>query len=150
MAKRKPETAKPGGPEKGESVSGYFRTIFDESPGLLDTRSNDELLTRWLKDHPGDKEVPERVKKILSNVKSVLRSRGRHKERGRPKTAPVQAGTTTIGVEAPHAKVRSLASLEERIDDCLYYAKSHHRDDLDAVVRLLRDARNRVVWTMGQ
>jgi hypothetical protein len=37
----------------GESVSAYFRKSFDENPKLLKGRSNDELLKRWLADHPG-------------------------------------------------------------------------------------------------
>jgi hypothetical protein len=51
--------ARPG----GETVSGYFRRIFKENPRLLKERSNDELLKRWLADHPGHKEVPQTVKK---------------------------------------------------------------------------------------
>jgi hypothetical protein len=59
---RKPKAAAqaPAGRAKGngETVSGYFRKIFAENPGLLDSRSNDELLQCWLKDHPGEPEVP--------------------------------------------------------------------------------------------
>jgi hypothetical protein len=44
---------------------------------LLVTKSNDELLTRWLTDHPGEKEVPPNVKKHMGNVKSILRHKGR-------------------------------------------------------------------------
>src|SRR4051794_37928307 len=39
----------------------------------------DELLKRWLADHPGETEMPKNVKAILSNLKSVLRSKGRKK-----------------------------------------------------------------------
>jgi hypothetical protein len=44
-----------------ENVSGYFRRIFKENPNLLKERSNDELLRRWLADHPGHREVPQKV-----------------------------------------------------------------------------------------
>jgi hypothetical protein len=32
-----------------ETVSGYFRKLFDENPAWLDSRSNQDLLDRWLK-----------------------------------------------------------------------------------------------------
>ena len=68
---------KPAG--DGESVSGYFRNVFEERPELLEAHSNDELFLRWLKDHPGEKEVPKRIKASLFNIKSVLRSKQRRK-----------------------------------------------------------------------
>src|SRR6266850_6317938 len=69
--------AKANAKASAETVSGYFRRLFQENPKLLDGRSNEELLGRWLKDHPGEKEVPERIKNSLANVKSVLRTRER-------------------------------------------------------------------------
>src|SRR5580700_4939572 len=57
------------------SIQGYFRAIFQENPKLLKKRSNDELYERWLKDHPGEKEVPANVRQSLSNLKSILRHR---------------------------------------------------------------------------
>src|SRR3954465_15578617 len=73
----KPKGGKQGEGNGEENVSGYFRRVFGEDPKLLDSRSNDELLKRWLPDHPGEKEVPERVRQNLSNVKSVLRQSAR-------------------------------------------------------------------------
>src|ERR1700730_18414270 len=62
----------------GESTMGYFRRILKENPKLLKARSNDEILNCWLKGHPGEMEVPKKVKQSLSNTKSVVRSkRGR-------------------------------------------------------------------------
>src|SRR5260370_5586713 len=61
----------------GESISGYFRKIFKEKPKLLKGRSNEELLKRWLADHPDQKAVPEKIKNNLANVKSILRKKGR-------------------------------------------------------------------------
>src|SRR5438552_2373239 len=63
--------------EDGETPSGYFRRLFADNPKLLDGRSNDVLLQHWLRDHPGEKGVPDRIRRILQNVKSVLRSHGR-------------------------------------------------------------------------
>src|SRR3954471_12397394 len=81
MAKKKP-TAEPAdrpGPNGGkpETVSGYFRQVFQENPRLLRERSNQPLLDRWLADHPGETEVPKAVKQNLANIKSVLRSKKR-------------------------------------------------------------------------
>ena len=61
--KTKPQTANgtPAPQSDGETVSGYFRRIFKENPRLLKERSNDELLRRWLADHPGHREVPQKV-----------------------------------------------------------------------------------------
>src|ERR1700719_3026126 len=72
------------GQREGENISGYFRKVFGENPKWLEGRSNDEVLARWLKDHPGEKEVPKRGKQNLSNVKSNLRKAER-KEPGTPK-----------------------------------------------------------------
>ena len=65
MAKKKATNTNGQG---GESISGYFRKVFAENPRWLDSRSNDQLFVRWLKDHPGEKEVPEKVRQNLSNV----------------------------------------------------------------------------------
>jgi hypothetical protein len=139
MAKAKQSSKASNG---DETVSGYFRRAFKENPQLLKTRSNDEVINRWLAEHPDEKEVPQRVKQILSNVKSVLRKRGRKRGR-RP-----QAAASAVAVARKPS--RSLEHLEEQIDDCLTAAKQLDRDGLDHVVRLLRQARNAVVWKLGQ
>jgi hypothetical protein len=144
MAKAKDGNGKANG---AESVSAYFRKVFDESPKLLKTRSNDEVLQRWLKDHPGETEVPRQVRNSLMNVKSVLRKRGR--KRGRRQE---EAREKATGVKpAPRTKVaNALEELEEHIDDCLTVAKLLDRQGLEHVIRLLRQARNEVVWKIGQ
>ena len=60
----------------GETTGGYFRRVFKENPKLLVTRSNDELLARWLADHPGHVTVPPNIQKHLSNVKSIMSQEG--------------------------------------------------------------------------
>jgi hypothetical protein len=124
----------------GESISGYFRVIFRENPKLLKTRSNQELLDRWLKDHPREREVPYRVKQNLANIKSVLRKKAR-KRKGVANEAPPP-------VAVPRS--RGLEGLEENIDQCLDQAKMLDREGLDSVISLLRRARNEVVWKLGQ
>src|SRR6187200_1745375 len=124
MAKQKGGSKPSNGTQNGEgeeTVSGYFRRVFAEEPKLLDTRSNDELLARWLKDHPGQTEVPERVRQNLSNIKSVLRKGAR--KRGKQKQQRAEAAGTPPKVLDPRPTLDALAGLEEQIDDALTLAK---------------------------
>jgi hypothetical protein len=132
------------GPE--ESVSGYFKLIFKERPDLLNSGSNTALFERWLQDHPGEKSVPNRVKSILSNVKSVVR-RKRRRKAGRKNISEV---TTAVAPKASNVPLVKLESLEEQIDDCLTFAKRLDREGLAEIISLLRRARNGVVWKIGQ
>jgi hypothetical protein len=133
---------------EGETVSGYFRKIFNENPKLLKGRSNEELLRRWLADHPGQTEVPQTVKNNLANVKSVLRKKLR--KGGRPKAEQTGAASVVTEVAKPKVAARGLEALEEQIDDCLSFAKRLDREGLSDVIGLLRRARNAVVWKTGQ
>jgi hypothetical protein len=137
-------------PESGETTGGYFRRVFKENPKLLVTRSNDELMSRWLADHPGQKAVPPNVQKHLSNVKSILRKKGR-KKLGRPKKVEQDGAVQAVSTQPKPTRIapKGLEALEERIDDCLTVAKHMDREGLDDVIRLLRNARNAVVWKLG-
>jgi hypothetical protein len=135
---------------EGENISGYIRRVFKENPKWLETRSNDEILARWLKDHPGETEVPERVKKNLSNVKSLLRQARRTKP-GKPQKESLPAEpTAATNAAAPRKGVRGLETLEEQLDECLTLAKNLDREGLSSVINLLRRARNEVVWKVGE
>src|SRR5262245_7314694 len=138
----------PGKDAGGETVSGYFRRVFAENPKLLNSRSNDELLSRWLADHPGEKEVPERIRQNLSNVKSILRKKQR--KRGRRRQEQDQAAGAPARPDAPRRANDSLEALEEHIDEALTLARVIDREGLQSVIHLLRRARNEVVWKQGQ
>lgn len=149
--------AKVGRPKKaihvetsGETTAGYFRRVFKENPQLLVTKSNDELLTRWLTDHPGEKEVPPNVKKHMGNVKSILRHKGR-KKIAKPKHVEYAGAVQAVSTQTKPTRIapKGLEALEEQIDDCLTVAKHMDREGLDDVIRLLRNARNAVVWKLG-
>jgi hypothetical protein len=138
---------------EGETVAGYFRRIFAENPRWLRSRSNDQALRRWLADHPGETTVPERVKAGMSNIKAVLRKR----RRGRRKAAAAQRAEapaeTAVAAPSPPQGGRGahkLEALEERIDQCLDFAKDLDRQALETVIKLLLVARREVVWKMGQ
>src|SRR5947209_2293748 len=121
MAKpgRKP---KPSDNGAAENVSGYFRRVFNERPDLLSGSSNSQLYDRWLKDNPGQKEVPKRVKAILFNVKSVLRKHGRKRRGARHAGQPAQGAAVSAAM--PRTYVQKLEALEEQIDECLTIAKN--------------------------
>ena len=144
---RKPDESQ----QAGGSVSGYFKAIFKENPGLLKSTSNEDIFARWLKDHPGEKEVPDRVKGILFNVKSKLRKKLGAK-RGRPRKEAQPNNAVQPAEVAPIRRVplRGLEAVEERIDNCLTLARSLDRDGLEAVIHLLRKARHGVVVKQGQ
>ena len=139
--KRRTETNSNGG-----SVQGYFRAIFQENPQLLKQRSNDTLYERWLKDHPGQKEVPERVRQGLSNLKSVLRKRMKIRRRLRKAEEAAAAGPTG---GTPGRKPAGLTLLEASIDEALTLAKHIDRNGLSDIIQLLRSARNRVIVRLG-
>jgi hypothetical protein len=136
--------------ENGETTSGYFRRIVKEAPHLLVTRSNDEMLARWLTDHPGQKEVPKNVHKNLAKIKGVLRHKGR-KKHAKPKTVEQAVAVQAISTPLKPTRIapKGLEGLEEQIDDALTVAKRMDREGLADVIRLLRNARNGVVWQLG-
>ena len=134
----------------GETTQGYFRRIFAENPELLKNRSNDKLLKRWLADHPGHEKVPANVKAGLSNVKSVLRSRGRKRRARKAAEATSRGEPLQNHARASRTSKPTLATLEEAIDDCMTLAKVLDRDRLDNIISHLRRARNEVVWKLGK
>jgi hypothetical protein len=151
MPKRKTSPANPpteqiNGP--GETTAGYFRKVFAQHPEWLAGKSNADVLARWLADHPGHAEVPEKIKQNLANIKSVLRKQGRKKRGRRKKEHPAEA--TAAAVAAPRKRVPGLESLELAIDDCLTRARQMDKEGLAEVIGLLRQARNAVVWKLGE
>jgi hypothetical protein len=136
----------------GETTSGYFRRIFKENPKLLNKGTNSELFEQWLKDHPGQQEVPDNVKAILHNVKSVLRKKRRQRRAEKAQATPVASVPIAIAPAAPALSRRggrSLEQLEAQIDDCLASARGMDREGLAPVIELLRQARNEVVRQAG-
>ena len=138
-------------PEGGETVSGYFRKVFAEQPGFLGSRSNDEILKRWLADHPGHADVPNNVKVGLQNVKSILRSK-RRKKKSKRAAMPAELPSSLVMQQRPKPtrKPSGMEALEEQIDDCLTMARGLDREALGEVIVHLRRARNLIVWQMGQ
>jgi hypothetical protein len=134
--------------EAPDTVSGYFRRIMTENRKLLKARSNDELVRRWQADHPGEEFTPK-LRAVLMNVKSVMRHK-KHNRRARKAGQPQEAAAAAHELPKPSKPSHKLEALEEQIDDCLSLAKTLDREGLEDVIKLLRHARNKVVWTMGQ
>jgi hypothetical protein len=137
----------------GETAGGYFRRTFkeNENPKLLKKGTNGELYERWLKDHPGGKEVPKNVKAILQNIKSVLRNKRRRRRAEKVQASPVAVAAvpTPAARSSPRTAGRGLDQLEERIEDCLGLARGMDREGLAQVIGLLRSARSGVVRQAG-
>jgi hypothetical protein len=131
----------------GESMSAYFRTVFNAKPHWLNQTSNDEVIARYRADHnmAASADVGKSVKQTMANVKSILRKEARGGSGKRANARPMAAAKLPM----PAGKPR-LDTLEELIDDCMVVAKGLDREGLDHVIRLLRHARNAVVWKLGQ
>lgn len=132
-----------------ENTSAFFREIFKQQPVLLRGRSNKAILKKWLKDHPGQTEVPKQVKQNLANIKSVLRSKKRGKVASR-KQAALPAEEQQSKVKKVPTGKKPLERLEFQIDEAMILAKTIDRDRLASVIDHLRSARNEVVWKLGK
>jgi hypothetical protein len=143
MAKKAAKAEAPG-----ESIQGYFKRILKENPKLLKGRSNEELLKRWSDDH-GGQQPSNSVRVGLQNAKSSLRSKRRKRRAAKTENGQPQAAAATHPLAKPAKTAHKLEALEEQIDDCLSMAKHLDRDGLGEIIKLLRHARNKVVWTMG-
>ena len=133
----------------GESISGYFRRLFESNPALLDHGKNDVILGQWQLDHP-NQTIDDRIKGNLANTKSIMRKKfGKVKRRHkRGKAAAID------GAEPKVHKVRSsiavLEKLEALIDECLSVARNQGSPGLDPSIKYLLAARRAVAWAMGK
>src|SRR5262245_59854344 len=126
---------------KRSGNSAYFRNLFTENPGWLHITSNDDVVARYRADHNlgANAEVSKQVRQAMANVKSIMRKG----TKGRKSKAA--SGAVAVATGRPR-----LDTLEDMIDDCMVMAEGIDRDGLEYVLKLLRHARNEVVWKMGQ
>ncbi|MBL8796486.1 MAG: hypothetical protein JNM56_21480 [Planctomycetia bacterium] len=135
-------------PEKGESTAAYWKRILLERPRLLNSRKSNEALREiWLKDHPGQDEVPANIMANLANVKTQLRNKKGNGKRAA--TVEVEEAPARQTAHSP-AHQRGLKALEDRIDDCLMLAREMNQPQLENVIDRLRRARNEVVVQIGE
>ena len=123
----------------GSSYS-YFKQLFHDHPEWLKEKSNAVIVARFRTDHnlPEDAEIEKKVMNNLANLKSVMRKGQRQRLAAKNPGKPPVISTNRLEV------------LEEQIDECLTAAKNLDRAGLDEVIHLLRRARNKVVWKLGE
>src|SRR3712207_5174902 len=112
----------------GNSSYSYFRTLFEQNPEWLNSKSNDLIIARYRTDHglADDAEIEKSVKNNLANLKSVMRKKSR-------KGASASAGNASGGGMTGSGRGKSanrLEALEEMIDECLTLAKNNDREGL--------------------
>jgi hypothetical protein len=122
--------------------SAYYRQLFTDHPDWLAGTTNMPVVEQWQKDHPG-KEMSQRDKQAMANVKSNMRSAGHGgKKRGRRLLRKLTAAGQRTGNS-------TLVGLEMMIDDCLSLARQMDPTGLEHVIKSLRRARNDVVLKSG-
>src|SRR5580704_16168279 len=131
----------------GESVSGYFRKLFEANPELLDHGRNDVILDQWQKDHAGE-PLTDKIKGNLANTKSIMRKKfGKVKRRRKyTKSAPIGVENSVPKVHKVRTSIGALEKIEGLIDECLSVARHQESTALDASVKHLLAARRAVAW----
>ena len=125
--------------KSGSSYS-YFKQLFHDHPEWLKEKSNAVIVAQYKTDHnlPDDAIIEKKVMNNLANQKSVMRKGQRQRLAAKNPGKP------------PLVSSNRLEVLEEQIDECLTAAKNLDRTGLDEVIHLLRRARNKVVWKLGE
>jgi hypothetical protein len=125
---------------KSGSSYTYFKNLFHEHPEWLKEKSNSVITARYKTDHglAESAVIEKKVMNNLANLKSVMRKKLRSR-----------AAAKNVGKPVIKSSNR-LENLEEQIDDCLTVAKTLDRTGLEEVINLLRRARNKVVWKLGE
>lgn len=77
-------------------------------------------------------------------------SRGHSEPQDSPDGYAQETGAAPVALVAPRKSLRHLRALEEQIDECPRAAKAADREGLAEVIDLLRRARNKVVWKLGE
>ncbi len=138
--------AKKAAKSEGESPFTYFRRLFTENQEWLKETSNAEAFKRYRADYglADEAPIPKQAKDALANTKNLLRKKfGIESPRGRKARLKGRRGEVLVG--ATGGRGNKMANLEEQIDECMAFAMNLGRDQLNDVIRLLRDARNKVV-----
>jgi hypothetical protein len=134
--------------EKAPSFASVIRGYFEENPDWLEGPSNQSLIQRYLKDHPGE-EWTKKHQQGAANEKTKLRKKKGLVRRKRRKGA-VTAGAGDSPVTRVRTSMSALEQIELLIDDCLSVAIRQNNPALEAVVKHLRVARRGVAWAMGE
>src|SRR5262245_48970466 len=107
-----------------DSASSWFRKVFSERPDWLEGKSNEEVRSRWIDEHPSHKDMPKNIQGAMANVKSLMRRKQRDEGPANSRLSPSVAAPA----EAEDDRSKALEALEVSIDDCLIYACNLDRD----------------------
>ena len=115
----------------------YFRKILKKNPKLLKVRDNEAIFKMWLADHPGHESVPQNIKQLLANVKSTMR-KARQERKGQKAGQEAPTKGTPAPARPARLPARDLERLEDKLDQCLFFAKDlGEEDELGRVIELL-------------
>jgi hypothetical protein len=139
--------------EKAPSFASVIRGYYLENPDWLKGPSNEALIARYLKDHPGEKWT-KKHQQGAANEKTKLRKkaglvRRSRRKRGRPAAAD-SAAASESRVNRVRPSMGALEQLEMLIDDCLSLAARQNDPSLEGTVKHLKVARRSVAWAMGE
>jgi hypothetical protein len=126
---------------------GYFRQFYDADPTLLESKSNEDLIDQWKRDHMNYTDLDlKKARQNLANLKSSLRRKARE---GARRSAPGSRMSAARKTNSYSGTRNNLETLEEQIDNCLLMARNMDPEGLADVIRHLRFARNEVVLKIG-
>jgi hypothetical protein len=137
--------AKKAAKSNGESISAYFTKLFQEHPEWVDLATNKPILDHWKQQRGAD--MDKKTRQIMANQKSKMRK----KMRGEDSRAPARPGRKAkkrgrrASPVAPKQAVPALERLEVMIDGCLSAARALEVENIETVIRPLRQARNNIV-----
>ena len=141
--------------EKPRSFASVIRSYYEENPEWLDGPSNEALIARYEKDHPGETWT-KKHQQGAANEKTKLRKKlgkVRRRRRGKAGAAAGNAAGTAASesrVLRARTSVGSLEKIEMLLDECLSLALRQESEKLEGVVKHLRVARRGVAWAMGE
>jgi hypothetical protein len=132
------------------SFASVIRSYFEENPDWLDGPSNQSLIERYLKDHPGE-TWSKKHQQGAANEKTKMRKKlGKVRRRRRKGAATAVTNSSESRVLRVRTSISSLEQVELLIDECLSLAIRQGNPALDGVIKHLRVARRGVAWAMGE
>jgi hypothetical protein len=134
---------------KAPSFASVIRGYFEENPDWLQGPSNQALIARYKKDHPGE-DWSKKHQQGAANEKTKLRKKAGLVRRRRRKGRMAAAVTGESQVVRVRPSMSALEQLESLIDDCLSLAHRQNNPALDGMIKHLRVARRSVAWAMGE
>jgi len=124
---------------KGPSLLGIFKQYFSDHPEWLRTRSNDDVMAQFSKDHPKI-AADKRAKQAMFNAKNHMKKGKKGRLGRRQKVAEI-----TAAMKEPQASNGALQILENHVDDCLAMARTIGHEAIRDIINHLHRARNMLV-----